>query len=71
MIDPTQFSKKIASNPLAKSQAGLARLVLGMRRIQGVLDREQVAAIRTLEMKISDAGPTPNESSPISLASQV
>lgn len=35
----------------------MARLSLGMRRIQAVLDRNQVCAIRTLEMKISDAGP--------------
>lgn len=43
-------------NPLAKSPAGLDRLVLGMQRIQSVLERETVAAIRTLEMKVSDAG---------------
>jgi hypothetical protein len=35
-----------------------------MRRIQSVLDREQAAAIRTLEMKISDGGPTPQRVEP-------
>ncbi len=35
-----------------------------MRRIQSVLEREQVAAIRTLEMKISDGGPTPQRIEP-------
>jgi hypothetical protein len=59
VVDLSRFSKKVRDNPLAKSRAGLQRLIIGMQRIQSVLEREQVAAIRTLEMKISDAGRTP------------
>lgn len=33
------------------------RLAIGVKRLVSVLGRERVAAIRTLEMKISDAGP--------------
>jgi hypothetical protein len=52
------FSLAVRRNPLAASRAGLERLDLGIKRLLNVLDREQVSAIRTLEMKISDAGPT-------------
>ncbi len=64
MVDVADFSWRVRGNPLASSPAGLERLSLGMRRIQSVLEREQAAAIRTLEMKISDGGPNPQRVEP-------
>jgi hypothetical protein len=57
-VSARDFSERIRRNPLAQSLAGLERLQIGINRLLSVLDREEVAGIRTLEMKISDAGPT-------------
>ena len=51
------FSEKLLQHPEAGSEAALARIALGKKRIQSVLDRETVAHYRTLEQKISDQGP--------------
>lgn len=64
MADNPHLSDRVRRNPLAQSKAGLERLSLGMRRILSVLEREEAAAVRTLEMKISDAGPTPQRVEP-------
>jgi hypothetical protein len=58
MIDRTQFSAKLLTQPEAESEAALERIALAKRRIQSVLDRETVACQKTLEQKISDQGPT-------------
>lgn len=51
------FSKRIRDNPVYQSERAMERLQIGMNRLLSVLDREEVSSIRTLEMKISDAGP--------------
>ena len=58
MADLSGLSQKTLANPLLRSGAGAARLFLAMKRILSVLETEKVAAIRTLEMNISDAGPS-------------
>jgi hypothetical protein len=57
-VSARDFCERVRSNPLASSPAGLERLQIGIKRLLSVLDREEVAGIRTLEMKISDGGPT-------------
>jgi hypothetical protein len=54
---PGDFSTIVRQK--AGSQAVLERVAIGIRRILNVLEREQIAGIRTLEMKICDAGPLP------------
>jgi hypothetical protein len=56
-VSAKDFSERIRANPLARSQAGLERLSLATKRLLNVLETETIAGIRTLEMKISDAGP--------------
>jgi len=46
-------SRGTISNPKV-----LARIELGKKRLQSVLSRHTVAMARTLEQKISDAGPS-------------
>ena len=55
-------SKGANSNPKV-----LARIALGKKRLQSVLSRHTVAMARTLEQKISDAGPSGQRVDPIYL----
>ena len=42
----------------------MERLQIGISRLLSVADREEIVSIRTLEMKISDGGPTPKRVEP-------
>lgn len=61
MTDPPRFSQWLMSHPQLRSfkpdDPVLARIDLGRRRIQSVLDRDIICHRRTLEQKISDQGP--------------
>jgi hypothetical protein len=54
-VRPVDFSDRVRQK--AGGQAALERIAVGIQRLLNVLERELIAGIRTLEMKISDAGP--------------
>lgn len=57
MPDTPQFSPELLAKTEAQSPEALARITIGKRRVQSILDRETVAHQKTLEQKISEQGP--------------
>jgi hypothetical protein len=61
-VRATEFSEEVRRK--AGSNAVLDRVDISIKRLLNVLEREQIAGIRTLEMKICDAGPLPQRVEP-------
>ena len=57
MVDLTGFSPWLCARPEVRTDGVAARIRLGKRRVQSVLDTHTVANQKTLEQKISDQGP--------------